>query len=81
MVQIGELIVVNDVSTTPVEQYYACPHYFFKMDVISAQFLREEKWKRKEEPPVKTQKEKGEYSNNIDSMFIVFLCFVLTPSK
>jgi hypothetical protein len=59
--KIRELIVVSDVSTKPVERYYACPRCFFKLDVISAQFLREEKMrehaeeekKRTEEPSVK----------------------------
>ncbi|MDH4221334.1 MAG: hypothetical protein OEV19_01170 [Candidatus Bathyarchaeota archaeon] len=41
--KIGELIIVSDVSTIPVERYYACPRCFFKLDVISAQFLRKEK--------------------------------------
>ena len=67
--KIRELIVVSDVSTKPVERYYACPHCFFKLDVLSAQFLREEKMrehaeeekKRREEPSVKPpeKKEKG----------------------
>jgi len=41
--KIRELIVVSNVSTKPVERYYACPHCFFKLDVLSAQFLREQK--------------------------------------
>jgi hypothetical protein len=67
--KIRELIVVSNVSTKPVERYYACPRCFFKLDVISAQFLREEKMrehaeeekKRKEEPSVKPpeKEEKG----------------------
>ena len=57
--KIEELIVVSDVSTAPVERYYACPHCFFKLDVISTQPQKEKK--RKGEPPVKPpqKKEKG----------------------
>jgi len=59
--KIRELIVVSNVSTKPVERYYACPHCFFKLDVLSAQFLREQKIrehakgekKRKEESSAK----------------------------
>ena len=64
--KIGELVVVSDVSTIPVERYYACPHCFFKLDVISAQFLMEEEIrtrteeeKKRKEPSVKPpEKEK-----------------------
>ncbi len=56
--KIGELVVVSDVSTTPVERYYACPHCFFKLDVISAQLQKEEEKKRKEEPLVKPPEKK-----------------------
>lgn len=50
--KIRELIVVSDVSTSPVEWYYACPFCFFKMDVISAQLPKEEE--RKEESLVES---------------------------
>ena len=58
--KIEELIVVSDVSTIPVERYYACPHCFFKLDVISTR-LQKQKEKKKEEPPVEPpeEKEKG----------------------
>jgi len=60
--KIRELIVVSDVSTTPVERYYACPRCFFKLDVISAKVLRQEKMrshaeeesKKREEPSTKS---------------------------
>jgi len=51
--KIEELIVVSDVSTTPVENYYACPNCLTKLDVSFARFLKQEVKKRKEEPPVK----------------------------
>lgn len=44
---------MSDLSTTPAEQYYACPHCFIKLDVISTQPQKEEEEKKKEEPPVK----------------------------
>jgi len=56
--KIEELVVVSDVSTKPVERYYACPHCLIKLDVSFAQFLQEEE-KRKGEPLVKPpEKEK-----------------------
>ena len=51
--KIEELIVVSDVSTTPVERYYACPHCLTKLDVVFAELLKREEKKRKEESPVK----------------------------
>jgi len=57
--EIEELIVVSDISTTPVERYYACPHCFIKLDVSFAQFLKQDEKERKEEPLVKPpEKEK-----------------------
>ena len=52
---------MSDVSTTPAEQYYACPHCFIKLDVISTQLQKEEEKEKKEGPPVKPpeKEEKG----------------------
>jgi hypothetical protein len=50
--KIEEPILLNNLSTAPAEQYYACPHCFIKLEVISAQPEKEEK-KQEEEPPVK----------------------------
>jgi hypothetical protein len=55
--KIRELIVVSDVSTKPVERYYACPHCFFKLDVLTAQFLRKEKMREHAEEEKKIKKE------------------------
>jgi len=54
--KIEQSILLNNLSTTPAEQYYACPHCFTKLEVISAQ-----PQKKKEEPPVKPpeKEEKG----------------------
>jgi len=60
--KIEEPILLSDLSTTPVEQYYVCPHCFIKLDVISTQPQKEEEEKKKkEEPPVKPseKEEKG----------------------
>jgi len=57
-----EPILLNKLSTAPVEQYYACPHCFIKLDVISTQPQKQkEEKKKKEEPPAKPpeKKEKG----------------------
>jgi len=59
--KIERLIVVRDVSTIPVERYYACPHCFFKLDVISTQPQKQKEEKKKEEelpvkPPEKEEK-------------------------
>ena len=52
--KIEEPILLSDLSTAPVEQYYACPHCFIKLDVISTQPQKQkEEKKKKEEPPVK----------------------------
>ncbi|MBE0511714.1 hypothetical protein IBX38_01545, partial [Candidatus Bathyarchaeota archaeon] len=54
--KIEEPILLNNLSTGPAEQYYACPHCFIRLDVISTQ-----PQKQKEEPPVKPpeKEEKG----------------------
>jgi len=60
--KIEEPILLNNFSTTPVEQYYACPHCFIKLDVISTQPQKQKEEKRKKgEPSVKRpeKKEKG----------------------
>jgi len=58
--KIKELVVVKDVSTKPVDSYYACPHCLIKLDVISTQLLKEQEKKIKEEPKIKPpEKEKG----------------------
>ena len=59
--KIEEPIVLSDVSTTPVERYYACPHCLFKLDVLSVQHLKEVR-ARKKETPIKPlrRKEKEE---------------------
>ena len=60
--KIEEPILLNNLSKTPAEQYYACPHCFIKMDVISTQpQMQKEEKKKKEEPPVKPpeKEEKG----------------------
>jgi len=49
--KIEELTIVSDTSTTPAEQYYACPHCLVKLDWISAQLKTEQQ--EKEEPLVK----------------------------
>jgi len=56
--KIEEPILLSDLSTAPAQQYYACPHCFIKLDVISTQPQNEEK---EEEPPVKPleREEKG----------------------
>jgi len=60
--KIEEPILLSDLSVGPAEQYFACPHCFIKLDVISTQPQKqEEEKKKKEEPPVKPpeKKEKG----------------------
>ena len=59
--KIERFIVVSDISTTPKERYYACPHCLFELDVISVQCLKEAR-APKIEPPVKPlrRKEKEE---------------------
>jgi len=52
--KIEEPILLRNVSTTPAEQYYACPHCFIKLDVISTQ-----PQKQKEELQVKLSEEEG----------------------
>jgi len=58
---------LNNLSTTPAEQYYACPHCLIKLDVdaendfIFAQPQKEKEEKKKEEelpvkPPEKEEK-------------------------
>ena len=63
--EIEQLIVVSDVSTIPVERYYACPHCFFKLDVIAAQLQKEKEKKRKEEPPVKPPGRKKKFLQSV----------------
>ena len=41
--RIGELVIVTDVSKTPKEQYYACPHCYTKLDWISTQSQEQKK--------------------------------------
>ena len=60
--KIEEPILLNNLSTGPAEQYYACPHCFIKLDVISTQPQRKKEGKKKkEEPQVRPpeKKEKG----------------------
>jgi hypothetical protein len=51
--KIEELVIVNDLSTTPPEQYYACSHCYLKLDWISTQLQKEKETERKEEPQIK----------------------------
>jgi hypothetical protein len=57
--KIEEPILLSDLSTTPAEQYYACPHCFIKLDVISTQPQKEEEEEKqkKEEPLVEPSEE------------------------
>jgi len=51
--KIEEPILLNNLSKTPAEQYYACPHCFIKLDVISAQPQKEKEEKKEEKGPSK----------------------------
>jgi len=58
--KIGNLIIVSDVSATPAERYYACPHCFMKLDVVSFRVLKEQADRRKEKRLLKPpEREKG----------------------
>jgi len=60
--KIKEPILLTNLSTTPKEQYYACPHCLIKLDIISTQPQKEkEEEKREEETPVEPpeKEEKG----------------------
>ncbi len=50
--KIEEAILLNNLSTTSAEQYYACPHCFIKLDVISARPQKQEEEKKKKEMPL-----------------------------
>jgi hypothetical protein len=54
--KIKEPILLSNVSATPAEQYYVCPHCFVKLDAVSAQPQKQE-----EELPVEPpeEQEKG----------------------
>jgi len=45
--KIEELIIVSDKSSTPEEQYYACPHCYMKLDWISTTLEKEKKIEEK----------------------------------
>lgn len=47
--KIEEFIIVSDASTTPAEQYYACPHCYMKLDWISTQPQKQKEEKKMEE--------------------------------
>jgi len=52
--KIEEPILLSNLSTTQAEQYYACPHCFTKLDLISTQpQTQKDEKQKKEEPPVK----------------------------
>jgi len=61
--KIEEPILLSNLSTASAEQYYACPHCFIKLDVISTepQKQKEEKEKKQEELPIEPpeKEEKG----------------------
>ena len=58
--KIENLIIVSDVSTKPAERYYACPHCFIKLDVVSFRLLKEQADRRKEKRLLKPpEREKG----------------------
>jgi len=57
--KIRELIVVSDLSTRPIKRYSGCPHCFFEVDVISANFLRKEKMRAHAEEEMKRKGEKN----------------------
>ncbi len=58
--KIENLIIVRDVSTSPKEQYYACPHCLMKLDVVCFQVLKEQADRRKENRLLKSpEREKG----------------------
>jgi hypothetical protein len=50
--KIKEPLLLSNVSKTPAEKYYVCPHCFVKLDAVSAQ-----PQKQKEEVPVKPPEE------------------------
>jgi len=58
--KIEEPILLSDLSTASAEQYYACPHCFIKLPVISTQHEKEEEEKTKEEEPLVKPPEKEE---------------------
>jgi len=80
--KIEELIVVSDVSTIPVERYYACPHCLIKLDVSFAELLKQEGKKRKEEPPVKPpEKEKPSEEEKGSSKCAGYLGYLASLSE
>jgi len=59
--KIEEPILLNDLSTASAKQYYACPHCFIKLPLISTKPEKEEEKTKEEEPLVKLpeKEEKG----------------------
>jgi len=55
--KIEKPILLSDLSTPSAEKYYACPHCFVKLDLISTRPQKEKEEKKKEEPPVKSLEE------------------------
>lgn len=56
--RIEEPILLNNLSRAQTEQYYACPHCFIKLDLISVQ--PQEQTEKKEEPLFKPPEEEEE---------------------
>jgi len=71
--EIEEPILLSDLSTTPAEQYYACPHCFIKLDVISTQPQKEEEEKKKKEEPLVKSSEKEEKGSSRCAGYLGYL--------
>jgi len=71
--KIEEPILLSNLSTSQIEQYYACPYCFIQLDPISTQLQTQKEEKPKGEEPLIEPPEEEEKSPSVCAGYLGYL--------